>query len=226
MEFPVLTVQKREFLNRATQTYYEQLKTSNEAIDYLKSRGFDGEATRALKLGYVRAPVENHQQMAGMLSIPYVTPTGVVAIRFRRIEGEGAKYHQETGSFSPLFNVRDFHRSEPYIALCEGEFDGGVLSQLVGVPAVAMPGTGQWVKQGKFWRRLFMDYDKVFVVMDPDDAGQKAAVQIMKAIPNGVNIILPFDVNDTFLSHGKEFLLKELGLWQEAEVMDEQPIAA
>lgn len=215
MEFPVLTVQKREFLNRATQTYYEQLKTSNVAIDYLKSRGFDGESTRSLKLGFVQEPVENHQQMEGMLAIPFITPTGVVAIRFRRISGDGNKYHQETGPSSPLYNVRDFHRPEPFVALCEGEFDAAVLSALVGVPAVGLPGTGQWAKQGKFWRRLFMDYDRVFVVMDPDDSGQKAAALIMKAIPNAVNIILPFDVNDTFLTHGKEFLLKELGLWKE-----------
>lgn len=153
--------------------------------------------------------------MVGMLSIPYITPTGVVAIRFRRIEGEGPKYHQETGSVSPLYNVRDFHRPEPHIAVCEGEFDGGILSALVGVPAVALPGTGQWAKNGKFYRRLFMDYDKVYVIMDPDDAGQKTALQIMKQVPNAVNIILPFDVNDTFLAHGKDFILKELGLWQE-----------
>lgn len=223
MEFPNLTPQRREILNTATQTYYEQLKNSSEAIEYLKGRGFDGGACKKLRFGFVGEPLENHKQMAGMLSIPFVTPTGTVAIRFRRIAGDGNKYHQETGSVSPLYNVRDFHRPEPYIAICEGEFDGGVLSGLVEVPAIGLPGVGQWSKNGKIYRRLFQDYDKVFVIMDPDDSGQKVAVQIVKSIPNAVNIVLPFDVNDTFLAYGKEYILKELGLWQ---AMKESPMAA
>lgn len=161
--------------------------------------------------------------MAGMVSIPFITPTGTVAIRFRRVTGEGNKYHQETGSLSPLYNVRDFHRPEPHVAICEGEFDGGILSALVGVPGVGLPGVGQWAKNGKIYRRLFQDYDKVFVIMDPDDAGQKTAVSIVKAIPNAVNVVLPFDVNDTFLAYGKDYILKELGLWQ---TKMESPLAA
>lgn len=222
MDFPNLTPQRREILNTATQTYYEQLKDSNEAIDYLKGRGFDGEAVKKLRFGFVGDPLESHREMAGMVSIPFITPTGTVAVRFRRVAGEGNKYHQETGSLSPLFNVRDFHRSEPYIAICEGEFDGAVLSALVGVPCVGLPGVGQWNKSGKIYRRLFQDYDKVFVIMDPDDAGQKAAVQIVKAIPNAVNILLPFDLNDTFLAYGKDYILKELGLWK----TETSPLAA
>lgn len=180
----------------------------------MKGRGFDGEAVKKLRFGFVGDPLESHRPMAGMVSIPFITPTGTVAIRFRRITGEGNKYHQETGSLSPLFNVRDFHRPEPYIAVCEGEFDGGILSALVDVPSVGLPGVGQWAKNGKIYRRLFQDYDKVFVIMDPDDPGQKTATQIVKAIPNAVNILLPFDLNDTFLAYGKDYILKELGLWK------------
>lgn len=187
------------------------------AQEYLKGRGITGDAAKHHRLGYVAEPLENHDEMVGMLCIPFSTPTGVSALRFRRISGSGNKYHQEGATFTPLFNVRDFHRPEPYIALCEGEFDGVVMSSLVGVPAVSLAGLGQWSKNGKIYRRLFLDYDKVFVVMDTDDKGegQKAATAIQRTLENSVNIKLPFDVNDTFLANGKDFILKEMGLWQD-----------
>lgn len=208
---------KREFLNHAAQTYYSYLPGS-PAIEYLKKRGITGEAARDFKLGYVKEPLENHDEMVGMLCIPFITPTGVSALRFRRIEGSGHKYHQELGTYTPLFNVRDLHRQETYIAFCEGELDGLVMSALVGVPAIAVPGLGQWAKNGKFYRRVLQDYERVFVCMDTDDKGegQKTAGSIMRALPNGVNIKLPFDVNDTYLQYGREFILKELGLWDES----------
>lgn len=219
MDFPRISPLKRDFLNSATQTYYEALKQSSEAMEYLKGRGITGEATQHHRLGYVSEPLENHDEMAGMLCIPFITPTGVSALRFRRIAGTGNKYHQEGGALSPLFNVRDLHRPESFIALCEGELDGVVMSSLVGVPAVALPGVGQWAKQGKIYKRMLVDYDKVYVLMDPhdkDDAGQKAAKAICRTLPNAVNIILPEDVNDTYLLHGREFILKEMGLWDES----------
>lgn len=213
MDFPKVTPQRREFLENATASYASTLADS-PAVDFLKGRGIDGPTAQRFRLGYVESPLENHDQMQGMLSIPYVTPTGVTAIRFRRISGEGHKYHQETGSFSPLFNVRDLHRPERYLAICEGELDAIVMSGMVGVPAVAIPGTGQWGKRGKFYCRLLQDYDKIFIVMDPDKAGQDIVPGIVKLVPNTVNIVLPMDVNDTFIRDGAERILKEMGLWE------------
>lgn len=226
MDFPHVTPQRLEFLERATATYSTALKDAPEAVEFLKGRGIDGSTAQRFRLGYVASPLENHDQMQGMLSIPYVTPTGVTAIRFRRISGNGNKYHQESGSFSPLFNVRDLHRSEPYLAICEGELDAVIMSGMVGVPAVAIPGTGQWGKRGRFYSRLLQDYDKVFVVMDPDKAGQDLVPNIMKYVANPVNIVLPLDVNDTFIREGAEFIRRELGLWQGSEELSEMALSA
>lgn len=228
LDFPQLSPGKRERLERATQSYYSQLKEAPETIDYLKARGIDGVTAQHFRLGYVATPMENHDQMQGMLSIPFVTPLGVVAIRFRRLHGEGGKYHQEAGTLSPLFNVRDMHRSEPYLVVCEGELDAVVMSGLVGVPAVGLAGTGNWTSRGKFYRRLLLDYDRVYVVMDPDGPGQKIVPDILKRVPNAINVILPdeLDVNDTYLLHGKDFILKELGLWEESSVTQPSVLVA
>lgn len=219
LDFPQLSPMKREMLNRATQAYYEALKTSEIAQEHLKERGITGEVAQHFRLGYVSEPLENHDQMQGMLSIPFITPVGTVAIRFRRLSGDGHKYHQEAGTLSPLFNVRDLHRPEPYLVLCEGELDAVVMSGLVGLPCVALAGTGAWQSRGKFFRRLLLDYDRVFVVMDPDAAGQKVVPDILKRVPNAINIVLPAgDVNETFLALGREGILKEMGLWESFEM--------
>lgn len=220
MDFPSLSPMKREMLNRATQTYYEALKSSPGATEHLKGRGITGEVAQYFRLGYVSEPLENHDHMQGMLSIPFITPVGTVAIRFRRLQGDGNKYHQESGSMSPLFNVRDMHRSEPYLVLCEGELDAVVMSGLCGLPAVALAGTGAWKQRGKFFRRLLLDYDRVYVVMDPDKAGQEMVPDILKRVPNAINIVLPSgDVNESFLAIGREGILKEMGLWESSEML-------
>lgn len=226
MEFPTITPLKRDLLEKATQTYYEALKQSPETVEYLKGRGITGEVAQYFRLGFVSEPLENHDAMQGMLSIPYIAPSGTVAIRFRRLQGDGHKYHQESGSYTPLFNVRDLHRPEPYLVLCEGELDAVVMSGLCGIPAVALPGTGQWKSRGRYYRRLLLDYDRVFVCLDPDKAGQDVAADVVRKVPNAINVILPADVNDTYLEHGRQFILEELGLWESSETQSSVSTAA
>lgn len=193
-------------------------------MEYLSLRGISGEAAQRFRLGYVLEPLEGHDRMIGMLSIPYITPSGISQLRFRRLDVApsgatdgsayvGSKYTQETGSYTPLFNVRDLHRPEPHIALVEGEFDSMVMSYLVGVPAVGLGGVDQWTANGKIYRRLLEDYERVFVVMDPDEPGQTMAKAIAHDITTDTtNIILPADVNDTYLVQGRGAILKAMGL--------------
>ena len=211
MDFPKLSAQRRDFLSRATETYYAQLPGSS-GVEYLKTRGLSGGVAQSFRLGYVRESLEGHEATVGMMAIPFLTPSGTTAMRFRRIEGDGHKYHQESGTFSPLFNVRDLHRPEEYLAVCEGELDTVVMSGLVGVPAIGLAGVGNWNKHGKVYARLLQDYGRVFVVMDPDDDGQKTAKAITKVASEPTNIILPADVNQTYLDYGRDFIRKAMGL--------------
>jgi DNA primase len=184
------------------------------AADYLLGRGISLEVAQRFKLGYVEDPLEGHERFRGRLAIPYLTPAGVVGMRYRDLTGESdKKYDSEAGQRTALYNVLDLHRSEPWIAICEGELDALVMSGVVGVPAVGVPGVEHWSKQkGSIWSRLFQDYQSVFIVMDPDKAGKKAVGEIARKVENPMVIDLPADVNDSVLRIGPDGVLELMGL--------------
>lgn len=212
MDLPKLSVQRRELLAQATEKYSQAL-VGSAAEEYLTSRGIPVEVAQRFSLGYVAEPVEGHERFRGRLAIPYRTPSGVVGVRFRTLDPEGEpKYDSEAGQRTGLYNVPDLHRSEPWIAVCEGELDTVVMSGVVGVPAIGIPGVEHWGKKGRVWSRLLQDYEQVFIVMDPDKAGQKAVKQIAAQVENPVVIDLPADVNETVQIYGPNHVLEQMGL--------------
>lgn len=212
-ELPRLSGQRRAQLATATERYAAAL-VGSAAEEYLTGRGISAQVAAKFKLGCVTEPVEGHDRFVGRLAIPYLTPSGVVGMRFRVIDpdSDAPKYDSKTGQRTALFNVNDLHRSEPWIAVCEGELDTIVMSGIVGVPAVGIPGVEHWNKKGGIWRRLLQDYDQVFVLTDPDAAGQKAQKAMLAQIENAVPVDLPADVNDTVLLNGPDWVLEKMGL--------------
>jgi DNA primase len=211
VDFPRLSAQRRAFLAEATEGYGRALEGS-PAADYLEGRGIPLEVAQAFRLGYVADPMEGHDRFAGRLSIPYLTPTGPVGMRFRRLDGGDPKYDSEDAQRTALYNVLDLHRSEPWIAVCEGELDTAVMSGIVGIPAVGIPGVEHFLKKGGVWARLFQDYDTVFLCLDPDKAGRKAIKEVARRVENPVVIDLPADVNETVNDKGADWLLEQMGL--------------
>lgn len=212
MDFPRLSGQRRTQLAQATERY-EEAYLGSVAEQYLEGRGIPAAVAQNFRLGFVAGPVEGHDRFRGRLAIPYCTPSGVVGMRFRSIEPDPkVKYDSEEGTRTALYNVLDLHRSEPWIAICEGELDALVMSGVVGVPAVGIPGVEHWMKKGSIWARLFQDYQTVYVVMDPDKAGKKIVGEIARKVENPVVITLPADVNDTVTDKGVEYVLEQMGL--------------
>lgn len=218
MDFPRLSGQRRAFLAEAAKSYKAALLDGDRtpAADYLENRGIDLGTAERFWLGYVADPMEGHDRFRGRLAIPYMTPSGVVGMRFRTLEPDvDPKYDSEAGQRTALYNVLDLHRSEPWIAICEGELDTLVMSGIVGVPAVGIPGVEHWLKKnggGSIWSRLFQDYQTVFLCIDPDKAGRKVTPEIARRVENPVVIDLPADVNDTVQKHGAAFVLEQMGL--------------
>lgn len=197
-------------MEQATFTYQTALMETPEALAYLAGRGIDVTVAGMFRLGYVAEPVLGHEQYVNRLSIPYVTPAGVIDIRFRTLGmDDGPKYMSRTGATGHLYNVSAFGEESPIIAITEGEMDTIVASQVL--PSVGVPGANAWKA---FYHRAFQDYDRVFLLCDGDSPGREWGKRIASEIETAVPVSMPdgMDVNDYILMHGAEGLRKKVGL--------------
>ena len=213
----------RAFLATASQTYHEGLRTAAAAVDYLKARGVSGASAQFFRLGVVADPLPGHEPYQGRLSIPYLTPSGPVTMRFRCIEHADCKpihkdkYRSLPGDGTPrLYNTLDLTRNEPFVAICEGELDA-VMAHQAGIPAVGLPGASAWTTEARFpMHRVFKGYDAVFILADADDDGQgeQFASEVAERITNARVILMPqgHDVNSFVLEFGEDALRAKLGL--------------
>ena len=96
---------QKNLLGLATQKYSANIY---QAEDYLRQRGISLEVARLARLGVVVEPEPGQEQFAGRLSIPYVTKTGVVDLRFRSLNpAVEPKYMGMTGAETKMYNVLD-----------------------------------------------------------------------------------------------------------------------
>lgn len=204
------------FFERAASQYQSDLAADTRAQGYLMGRGIGPEAAATFRLGVLRNPLSGHEQFLGRLSIPYVTPSGVVTFTFRCLEdhvckdtvlytnGRGQeatcrKYRAPEGMERTLFNVGDFRKDSQVIYICEGEIDTLTLS-LCGFPAIGTPGVKQWKDH---FTRCFTPYPQVVCVADGDEAGYRMGQFLAKEV--GARIIRPpkgDDVNSIYARGG------------------------
>ena len=150
-------------------------------------------------------PLPGHEAFAGRLAIPYVTPTGVVHIRFRTIKNEDPKYMGMAGAKTTMFNTNAIFSAQKYICVTEGEFDCIVMSVKTAHPTVGIPGANNWKSH---YSRILDDFDTVIVLTDGDNAGAEFGKKITRELPNANVIPMPDgeDVNSVFILHGKEWI--------------------
>ena len=102
------------------------------------------------------------------------------------------------------------------IVICEGELDAVVVSGVVGIPAVGVPGVTAWKPH---FPKLFTGYDTIYIVGDNDDKadganpGQEFSKRVQSEVSGGVIVTLPpgMDINEFYLQHGKEATENLLG---------------
>lgn len=199
---------QKELLGKAARKYAGSIQA---AADYLASRGITQEAALAVSLGVVTEPEPGHEQYLGRLSIPYITKTGVVDLRFRSLNpAVEPKYMGLTGAETKMYNVIDVEKAGDYIAVCEGEIDTITLSKLVGIPAVGVPGSNAWKRH---YTRLLADFERVFIFADGDTSGRDFANSLARELPVTV-LQLPDgeDVNSMYVSEGKQYFLDKINL--------------
>jgi DNA primase len=209
----MLSAEQKQLLTETAAKYHETIDV--ETVSYLRSRGISKEVAVTFLLGTVNNPAPGHEHAAGCLSIPYITPTGVVGIKFRKIDGGQPKYIWPTGQKIGMFNVKDLILDTDTMCICEGEVDTMVLSGLCGIPAVGVAGVTQWKEHFPI---MFEGYKRIFVFADNDvkedgrNPGMELAKRIKEDLNNAVVINLPEnkDVNDVYLREGANWFKEKI----------------
>jgi len=197
-----LSSSHRQFLLQATHQYASQIHL---AAEYLATRNLSVEEAQRFHLGVVKDALPGHEQYTGRLAIPYITPSGVVDIRFRAIGNADPKYMGMPGAKTSMFNAQVVLTASDYICVTEGEIDCITVSTKTSHPAVGIPGANNWKP---FYTRILDDFDTVIVLADGDTAGMDFGKKVSRELGN-VNIVqMPegHDVNSIVMLQGAEFI--------------------
>lgn len=226
--FKLPSQRQRELLASATSEYTNHLAT---ALPYLTSRGITAEQAQRWQLGFVQNPVSSHERFQGYLAIPYLTPAGPVAIKFRCIncpdgcEGH-PKYDKAKGEGFFLFGVQTLVDAGDTVAICEGELDTIVANE-AGIPALGVASANVWLSH---WDFVFEPFERVIVFLDGDPPklprtnaeGERVLIapsqqlenNVHKHLSNARSVQLPLgeDVNSIVLKEGPQGLRERAGL--------------
>lgn len=197
-----------KLLLEAAQRYAQAI--SPEALTVLDARGISEVVAAKYQLGTITDPINGHEMYEGWISIPYITASGsCVGFKFRRLDEGKPKYGSPTGQKAHLYNVSDITIMKPYIVVCEGELDTVIVSGVLDIPAVGVPGVAAWKSH---FPKLFGGYETVYVVGDNDvkEDGSNPGAEFSKRVANEVMnsqiVTLPpnMDINDYYLVNGAE----------------------
>lgn len=170
-------------MEKAASAYHLQLLDGGNltghrgASEYLARRAITQPDIEQFCLGFVTEPLPGDEQFAGRIAIPYLTPSGVRAIKYRCIADHDCKtsggefhhkYAQAEGQEQHLYNVAAYHSGLDVIGVTEGEFNAQAATVHLGLPTLGVPGAQQWKKHGWFWKLAFMDFSTVIIFADGD----------------------------------------------------------
>jgi len=192
--------EQKRLLEQATSHYQQAV---NLAEGYLINRGLSLQDAEYFRLGVVHQPLVGHEAYEGRLAIPYITPAGVVDLRFRAINHEEPKYLSLPGSETRLYNVNALFKATDWIAVCEGEIDTITLTKL-GIPAVGVPGVKN-IKSHHY--RILADFQRIYVFADGDPAGKEFTKELARKVSGVTPIAIPEgeDVNSLSTKQGSDW---------------------
>lgn len=199
--------EQRKLLEQASTHYQQDIHLAEQ---YLASRGLSLADAKRHQLGVVARPIVGHETYEGRLSIPYITPSGIVDLRFRSINHEEPKYLSLPNSATRLYNVKAFFEATDWICVCEGEIDTITLTKL-GYPAVGIPGVKN-IKNHHY--RILADFEKVYVFADGDQAGREFAKDLARKLAGVIQIQIPEneDVNSMFIKYGSQWFEEKIAI--------------
>jgi DNA primase len=199
----------KKLLGENAESYHRQLTGSLGEKYLVEERGLSLETIRYCRLGFVETPEPGDDMFRNRISIPFITPSGVVAIQYRAID-DSEKRFLNHGSTKRIWNTRTLVSPVRTVYMTEGLIDGATIHQL-GLPVVGMPGVKSW---DKLFARAFRNR-RVIVCVDGDDNGQseRFASEVLTSIEDGGTILFEgTDVNQFYIDHGPEALRQKLGV--------------
>jgi DNA primase len=220
---PRLSDEFRRSLEATAARY--QMALTEAARAYLLGRGLGPAEVARYRIGLVDGGVPEHEDYAGMLSIPYLTRAGVVSLKFRRAHDcspncQHAKYISpyETRLYNTL--AMDEADRTGLLGIAEGEVDAMTLDALCGIPSVGIPGVETYSKHPE-WKELFRGYKQVLIFPDLDEinpkTGKRPGDELAKALSRDIDtarvVRLPGkDVNETYRAAGADGIRKAAAL--------------
>lgn len=192
----------------AVESYHNQLSESpGEA--YLEGRGLTTKTMDYFQIGWVGEPVRGDDHLRGRISIPYLTPTGAVELKFRAIDDTEPKFiYRAGGTARRIYNATILQFPYPTIYVAEGEPDTWTAHQCK-LPTVGIPGVKQWLP---LFRRIFRNR-RVVVLADGDDNGEglEFAKQVLASVDDcGIILFEGEDVNSFFRKYGEDELRRKV----------------
>lgn len=182
-----------------------------DGAQYLTDRGIGKEVANYFRIGMVANPLPGDDLYRGRLSIPYLTPSGVVGVKYRAIDNTEPRYLTSSGAtMKRLYNTSVLLDPHLTVYLCEGEIDT-ITASMCGLPAVGVPGVDTWEKKNY---RAFRNR-RVIILADGDDKGQglQFAETVMANVDNcGIILFDGTDVNKFYVDYGKDALLEKVGV--------------
>jgi len=210
---------RRRILQLATDRAAEMLANNDAMLSYLLRRGLSAETIVEARYGYVPRNFNLSQSLgdtfavtdlqkagllnngreffAGRITIPYLSRGSVIQLRAKDPEG---KYFTPAGDTVRLYNADSLADAED-VLITEGEFDAKIAEQVLasaadprgrGIAVVGLPGANSLPLN---FESYFTQAKRVYLGLDPDDVGRRAAVKIKELLGSKARIVeLPADL--------------------------------
>lgn len=192
----------------------KNLWENQNALSYLRGRGFTDETIRHFHLGY--------QEDAGghWIAIPHLQDGKLWNIKYRKFVGDKS-FKRVEGQPTVLYNIDGIDTTKGGIVLAEGEFDVMAAWQMGVTNTVGLTGGAKTFKPE--WLSVFAQFNKTYLCLDSDEVGQEGAKKVAEKIglKKVRNMLLPTkDINDYMLDpmYGPAQFKNELGKATQFEV--------
>lgn len=204
----------RAVLEAATSIAHEMLLNNDEMLEYLVGRGLSAQTISGAQYGYVPRSwsLSNslgekfHRQeliaagvmtdagrdfFQGKITIPYHQHGSVVQLRAKDPKG---KYFTPAGHPVRLYGTDDLGGAQD-VFVTEGEFDRDIVRQVLslstdaGIRKIAVVGIPGANSLPAGFETYFSEARRVYLGLDPDETGKKAAIKVKEMLGSKARII-------------------------------------